>query len=347
MKIMKLKYEFLIFLLLIIGAGFVACEKDIEFKGKIGNPKPVLNGLLTPDSVVTVQLTQTRFVLSPSDSFEAISDAQVSLYVNGVLKEQLTHFGNGKYKGTYYPQPGDDIKIEASGNGFENLFAQTVIPMNSGIVVADSIVTINKEEAPYDDNRVLKTETRNLQFKLILTDAAGEDNYYYIKGKRSTRINRTGQIIDFPIDIKLNESLKNSTTDTEDFFDEIFGDDYDSGDIDNLFSDRFVDGKEIVFDFSFHDIIDSYALAEGEEIDYDNRAKFTVKYEIEIGEISKDFYHCMISADKAVNAEDFGPFAEPMMIYSNIQNGVGILGSYNTYRFTSEFESYTMSGFWG
>ena len=58
-------------------------------------------------------------------------------------------------------------------------------------------------------------------------------------------------------------------------------------------------------------------------------------------DLSKDFYQYMISAQKALNAEDAGFLAEPVMIHSNVENGIGILGSYNTYRFTTEVESYS------
>lgn len=338
---MKQLYHLYAFFVLIIAGSFISCEKDIDFKGKVSNHKIVLNSLLTPDSVVSVQLTQSRFVIGEMAPYNLIADAEVSLFVNGVFKETLLYAENGNYKGSYYPQPDDEIKIEVAHNNFDKLFAQTVIPGNPDIAVTDSILTIYKEERDYPDlpNSVLKNTFYNMQIQLALTDVANEENYYYIKGKIYNLNQNTGQLLEWPLSIELSEVLKKNKFDNEDFFQEIFGD--DNNEVDNLFHDRFIDGNDIVFDFSFQGLIDSHVVTNGEEWDNEGRNKYTTGYMIEIGEISKDFYQYMISAQKALNAEDAGFLAEPVMIHSNVENGIGILGSYNTYRFTTEVESYS------
>lgn len=339
MKQIHTLYAFLLFTL--VGC-LVACEKDIDFKGSISAPKMVLNSLLTPDSVASVQLSQSRFVLGEETPYKRISNAEVSMFVNGTFKEKLLHTGDGNYKGIYYPKSSDDIKIEVTKGGYDYVFAETIIPNIPNVAVTDSILTINKviEDYPYEPNSVIETTSYDLKFNLTLTDAANEENYYYIKGKRYYRNQVTGQVIEDPLDIELSEVLKKNKFDNEDFFQDIFGDD-DIGDIDNLFHDRFIDGKDIVFDFSFQGLIDSHVVTNGEEWDDSRRNKFTIGYMIEIGEISKDYYDYMVSAQRALNAEEGGFLTEPVKIHSNINNGIGILGSYNTYRFTSELESYS------
>ena len=97
-------------LLLFIFTGcLLSCEKDIAFKGTITDPLLVLNSLLTPASVVSVHLSQSRFILGDIKPFTPISDANVSLFVNGSLKEQLTHDANGQYMGTYLPKASDEV----------------------------------------------------------------------------------------------------------------------------------------------------------------------------------------------------------------------------------------------
>ena len=60
-------------LLFIFAGSFISCEKDIEFKGKVTDPLLVMNALLTPESVVSVQLSQSRFVLGEITPFNPIS----------------------------------------------------------------------------------------------------------------------------------------------------------------------------------------------------------------------------------------------------------------------------------
>ncbi|WP_019539187.1 DUF4249 domain-containing protein [Proteiniphilum acetatigenes] len=339
---MKRAYKSFTLLLFIFTSCFISCEKDIEFKGKITDPLVVVNALLTPDSVVSVHLSQSRFVLGEIAPFNHISNATVSVFVNDDLKEQLLHSENGIYRGTYLPKAGDNIKIEVIAEGLSRVTSQTRIPKKPGVVVNDSTVTVQEEEYsnPYQPNTVTKTTSRNMQVQLKLTDAANEENYYFIKA--SQYFSDNGMLVtERTVELKLSEVLKNNITDNGNIFEGIFGDEGESDRTDNLFSDLFVDGKDILFDFSLSDILESATYVNGEKINdgSNSRGELTVEYIIEIGEISKDMYQYLISGNKALNAEDYGPFTEPVQVYSNIENGVGILGAYSTCRFSSRFKS--------
>ena len=74
------------------------------------------------------------------------------------------------------------------------------------------------------------------------------------------------------------------------------------------------------------------------KVENDRDEEGTVEYLIEIGEISKDMYKYVISGNKAENEKD-DPFTEPVQVHSNVENGIGILGSYTTYRFVSRFHT--------
>ncbi|WP_298650665.1 DUF4249 domain-containing protein [uncultured Proteiniphilum sp.] len=332
-----------IYLLLFILTGcFISCEKDIQFKGTVTDPLLVLNSILTPDSVVSVHLSQSRFILGESAPLNPISGATVSVFVNGGLKEQLTYDANGIYTGTYFPRPGDEIKIEVIADGYDQVKSQTVIPGKPGVVVTDSTVTVREEEysSPYQPNTVHKTTTRNMQVQLKLTDAVNEENYYFIKVSQNY-YRKDELLLVWPIELKLSEVLKNNITDNGNIFQELFGDEGNADRVDNLFSDLFVNGKDILFDFSFYDTLESATYVNGEKIKdgNNNEEELTVEYIVEIGEISRDLYQYVISGNQAVNAEDYGPFSEPVRVHTNIENGIGILGAYNTYRFISRFQT--------
>lgn len=333
-----MKQNIFILLLFILTGCFISCEKDIEFKGAVTDPLLVLNSILTPDSVVSVHLSQSRFVLGESAPLKLVSDAAVSAFVNGVLKEQLTYGANGIYRGTFFPKPGDEIKIEVTAKGFGRIKSQTVIPKKPGIAVTDSTVTVREGEYTVSNqpNTVNKSTTRSMQVQLKLTDAANEENHYFIKV--SQNYYREGQLVmTLPIEVKLSEVLKNNIAGNMN----IFGDEGRMDRTDNLFSDLFVNGKEILFDFSFHDTLESATYVDGKKTDggKGEQEELTVEYIIEIGEMTKDLYQYVISGNKAVNAEDYGPFTEPVRVHTNIENGIGILGAYNTYRFVSRFQT--------
>jgi len=339
---MKRIVKLYLLLLFIFAGSFISCEKEIEFKGKVTDPLLVMNALLTPDSVVSLYLSQSRFLLGEMTPFKPISNAAISLFVNNDLKEQLMYTEDGIYEGIYFPKPGDEIKIEVTADRFNKLTSRTVIPGKPHVVVNDSTVTIREEEYknPYHPNTVTKFTSRDMQLQLKLTDKVNEENYYYLK--TTQYISDNGMLIsEGVIDIKLSEVLKNNITDSGNLFQDIFGDEGETDKSDNLFSDLFVDGKDILFDFSLYDILESVTYVNGEMVDDGNSygKEMTVEYVIEIGEISKDMYQYLISGNKALNAENYGPFTEPVMVHTNIENGLGILGAYNTYRFSSRFQS--------
>ncbi|MDD2475190.1 MAG: DUF4249 domain-containing protein [Dysgonamonadaceae bacterium] len=319
---------------------FISCEKTIEFKGAISDPLLVMNGVLTPDSVVSIHLSQSRFILGDVAPFTHISDATVSLFVNGSLKEQLTYDSEGIYRGTYFPKAGDEIKIEVIASGHKAIKSQTVIPHPLNIV-SDSTVTIRDEEytSPGPQNIVFINKVRSMQLQLKLTDNINEENYYYIKAIQNF-YRKDELVMNRMIELNLSEMLKNNSMDTDNIFEEIFGEGGSTYLTDNLFSDFYVNGKEILFDFSLSDPVETIKYVNGEIANNENDEELeaTLEYIIEVGEFSKDMYQYVISGNKAANAEDAG-FSEPVQVHSNIENGIGILGAYNSYRFVSRFET--------
>lgn len=335
-----MKKHIIILFLLICAGCFISCEKEVDFKGKITEPLLVMNSVLTPDLVVSIHLSQSRFILGDLKPITDISGAKVSLFVNGDEKEQLTYKTNGIYMGTYLPKPGDKIKIEAVAEGFDPISSQTVIPQSPNIVVSDSIFSIIETEYsnPMQPNTVNIYKFRNLQLQLKLTDAHDEENYYFIKGTQNYY--QSGKLVrNRVLEIELSEVLKNNITDSGNILEDIIGDGGFADRTENLFTDLYVNGKDIFFDLSFEEYIGYDTYVNGEKIENSTNTKKdeTVEYIIEIGEISKDMYQYIVSGNKATNTED-GGFSEPVQVHTNIENGIGILGAYNTYRFVSRFE---------
>ncbi|MDD2612568.1 MAG: DUF4249 family protein [Bacteroidales bacterium] len=270
-----------------------------------------------------------------------ISGASVSLFVDDDFKEKLSYGTNGVYTGTYLPKPGDEIKIEVIAGCFDPIRSHTVIPEEPGIVVNDSTVIVREVEhnVPNNNNTVNKTTYRSMQVQLKLTDAANQENYYFIKALK--KYYRKPEIeTEKILELKLSEVLKKNFIDNGNFLKEIVGDEGKTERVDNLFSDHFVNGKDILFDFSYCDTLESVTYFNSEITDTGNGEEkaLTVEYIIEIGEISKDLYQYVISGNKMLNSKDT-PFSEPVLIHTNIENGIGILGAYNTYRFVSRFQT--------
>ena len=83
-------------ILFILAIFLLSCSKEIDFKNNNVENKLVLNGLISPESLIWVHLSRTTSIVS--NEIQAIENATVSLYCNGRYFETLPYYKNGIYK---------------------------------------------------------------------------------------------------------------------------------------------------------------------------------------------------------------------------------------------------------
>ena len=93
-----------------------------------------------------------------------------------------------------------------------------------------------------------------------------------------------------------------------------------------MFSDELINGKEYELKFSDFNALNHVSYQE----DRQNRPNpEKVVYLIHLQEVSSDYYLFVKSMD-AANKTGGNPFVEPVQVLSNIENGIGLLGSYTS-----------------
>jgi hypothetical protein len=122
-----------LFVFFILSTLLFSCSKEIEFDGQDFEKKLVLNGLICPDSLITIHLSRTNTILS--DEIQVIENAIVSLYCNGKYIETLSYFKNGIYKSqSVFPQPDSIYTITAEAEGYPIISSTDTIPRIPGII---------------------------------------------------------------------------------------------------------------------------------------------------------------------------------------------------------------------
>lgn len=309
---------------------FTSCSKEIEYKGNIKPPILVLNGYLTPDSTVKVNVSKTRFLFTTTFDKELnIETASVKLYANDNYVEQLTHTIDGTYTGHYKPQIADKIKIKVSAEGFESIEATTQIPNAPNVSLMDTIEILKQVKNAYENTVYNRKEIR---IRLKLNDENSE-NYYYCKFFEflSVKEGETNdyRYIEYPVKaIAFLEipQLNNNNTEMIEFTDV----EKNSHRLQNVFDDQQFNGKEIKLNFFVQkDIsIDTYD-ASNQLISHENLNNQHSSYTIQTAQMSKEMYLFLFSSEKARQIST-SPFAEGVQVYSNVKNGTGILASYTT-----------------
>ena len=90
----------------------VSCETVLFIELEESDKLIVLNGALSKDSIVSVQISRSRHILDNA-SLVPLEAATVNLYRGGAMLEQMNHTGNGYFNSTSIrPGVGEGYMIE-------------------------------------------------------------------------------------------------------------------------------------------------------------------------------------------------------------------------------------------
>lgn len=307
--------------------------KEIEFKGSKTEPMITLNGLLVADSTVSVNLSVTRFFLDDSQSFRNIYDADVTL-VSGSKAVQLKYISDGNYSADYFPQAGEEIELKVDVPGFDLVNSVAVIPEKptvGEISVEES--TSEQELIIYDDYgtgfiEIGVSVNYDLKFSIPITDNGKEQNYYrlvvlkeeyYAEGSNRTYLSHFTD----PVFV---------TSSTEDIIG--ISSEYNRY---NIFTDLLFNGSTYYLNFSSSYLKEMNIFPQYEEYAERYHIPDRVIYYIQVQHLTYDYYMYLKTRSASYDS-DGNPFMEPIQIFSNIENGTGILGGAAVTKRIVEFE---------
>ena len=296
-----------------------SCEKEIEFKGGRVEPLLVLNGLLMPDSVVSIHLSESRFFLSSENEFKPVGNATVKLWKNGEAIATFSEHENGYYIAPYRSKTGDRLRITASAPGLHPVECSTEILPAPEILSAE----ITKIQDELFDHEV----------SLTLRDPAALANYY--------RLNLYLKIYfseEYFIYMPAHFHSDDAPFSTTEFPMGDFGNRY------HIFTDAVFNGIEYPLKLQ---VVARYDSKGDNEVDgsdskkndpRDNIEPVNMELYVDLQHITKDYYLYLKSRSSARGNDFGGMFSEPTQIFNNIQGGIGILGSYAStiYKFPLE-----------
>jgi hypothetical protein len=299
----------------------VSCEKEIEFDGDIVEPLVVVNSFLSTDSVVKAHISKSKFFLSNKTFFDSITNATVSIFVNGTLKENLTHRQFGLYQGTYIPKQGDSVRMVVKVPQYEgDVVSSTLIQNKSTILSVDTSLTFKFLDSVYYEKDVVgHIYYYDCDIRLRIRDNANETNFYRLVAKKRYQAmpGFSDWNQEYFISFKL-EGFENQSGNLVDFLS-----DSENWQDEHLIPDEMFNGKELLL--KFRTDFSTIKLKPGyENLDFLREGNESIK--INLQTISKDLYLYLKSRRASENMAD-GFFAEPVQIFNNIRNGLGILGA--------------------
>ena len=348
------------FTFLILGLITSSCERDLDFDTPSEESKGimVINAVAVSGSPLTVFLNKTFPVgktprLTAPDYDEAIFfkddiatdyvssiyydntaiiDAQVEATVNGQQTYTLTLNKDKEYVCDYVAQAGDHITVSASADG-QVVQAETIVPAKPKIEVLTHEVL---DQNPYQDRNGLFGGTDTIvRLTCRITDLGGEQ--YYRLRIRSEKADHYDIMTSF--DMEKREPIY--TTMVYYYMQDVYFSE------DELFKDIRLTTSMGGWNTNFSTVFDNSLIKNGNytiTIDSPKASNtsgylraltvplssdgidFRPRVMVELQAISPELYKYMKSLQLyQVSSND--TYSEPVQIYSNVQNGWGILGA--------------------
>lgn len=288
--------------ILVLSLCIYACETVVQLDVPHKENQLVVNSFFHPDSTFGLSLSQSQFVLD-SGEFEKVTGA-TAILMDGQDNKLTTmqEHESGIYLSDLKPKPGNTYRIKVSKSGFTSASATDKVPEDSA--------RMTKYQVKRNPN-----SPRSIRLSIWIDDSENKD-YYQLYGMEKVTL--------------FGEEIDTTTYEEEMFFasdDPIFGDQSNTGRI-FFFDDALFNGKthKINLDTS---VGSTQCTPEADICDQE------VEVTLYIRKISEAYFKYLRTSDLQNDLSD-NPFAEPVPVFDNIENGLGIFGGYRVSEYPIE-----------
>ena len=274
-----------------------ACEQIIEPDLPEHTPRLVLQAFFTPDSTWAAFVGRSAGILESLPERGPVADATVELLAGDRVIDRLEFLWRDRVyaleKNTL--QAGESYSLRVSAPGFATIQATDAIPRPVPTAIASHLTnTSTRSESAIKGD---------LSIKLEIQDPPGETYYYQIRAFvffRSERYEGSFSTQDPSIiaDNAADEPFNEGFSGTAPFF------------------------KDTLFDGQTHEI----------ELSSNYNAPEQTSFYIQVLHVSETYYEYLKSA-RLHESTQSNPFAEPVSVYSNVENGYGIFAGYSSQTF--------------
>lgn len=298
----------------------VSCETYQNLDNTPSDPKMVIFGEISPSSSIAVKIDQS---ISALDEFDkdgdsignSVTDADVSLFENGnfISKLQFKSYYNGNgYFSDYVPKIGYSYRIEVTHDDYLNVQTETDIRQTNGkLDGAVNYITEINSDGTYQEGFV----------RTKIVDPPGQ-NFYELKLMQTSYdiIQNNGNPTYEKKLVYLTNNFMPIPLSNGTIYDEYSGLKTQRF----LISDESFDGKSFIFEIPYgYYRYDANLIRRELEIEPDTALR------VELREISYELYTYIRSIEYHMGTSG-NNFIEPVRIYSNVHNGYGVFGAYNS-----------------
>lgn len=305
----------------------VGCELQIDIEDDLNyEAQLVVSSVIQPNDNIVVYVGKSQFILDES-TFEEVSQLQVQdvtlrMYEDGALLNATfdpgilfpTTGGFIEYRFPFQAKAGSTYRLEVEETGFPMAFAEET--------VLEEPATATTQNVDYAINQDQFLPRLDARFDLIIADGPGDD-YYEVIADLSYDVpyrivTDTGQFVttDSLEEKRFRSRMETNSLVIEDYFENRI-----------IFNDQLFEGSNFTINLTTTEFIQEIELIDdGVELDVNYDPNFRLF--ITVNRLSASYYSYITTAGLQESLSG-DPFAEPVQVYSNIENGLGYFGSYH------------------
>ncbi len=314
-----------------------SCTKELEFDDSSVTQNLVLNSIITPDSLFSVELSETKSIAGTNTCYHPVNGATIMLYVDDTEKgsltfKRVTSDSVAVYTyDSYYPQNDKTYRLEVSNTAYDDASCETSIPKPVTIMSLDTISNDNSYEMTYEVTFKDSADVSNY-YRILIRETKG---YITSKWNEETQTEDTSIVVYSSLESNYLESDDPVFSGTESADDYLLDTEADENEF-NIFSDELIDGQTYTLDFTRYGYY------------FDNSNTETDKGEfycltVLLQSISYDEYMYLNTfANDEWNEGSY--LSEPIQVYSNLDTGTGIFAGFSTDSATIIKGTYPMDG---
>lgn len=271
----------------------VNCELVVDANVPKIKPRLVINGVVNSDSLLTVSITQSRYVLDNQAFFTPVENAEVKVTDEHGVQYDLLHWTGEWYRASVRPASGIRYTLNVSAPDFDPVVASARMPKMVAIL-----------DAKIDSSEVVHGAVNpRIPVEVTFQDQELEENYYEIR-------------------IIQRVARKYATSDGQVREDTIFAvrpllaPGGNQEDRTSIFDDTLFNGR-------------TYTFKSEVSLQYYFPGGTVLETHLTLISISPEYYRYLTTRNLQRDT-DGDPFAQPVLVFSNIENGMGIFGGYTS-----------------
>jgi len=279
-----------------------ACTKQVDYLLEDSESIPIIQSIMSPDRLITVYVAQSVGALD--NGFNFIADATVLLYREDVFVDTLKFNSDNKYYSNVYPVAGKKYKVVVEMPDGKKLWGETTIPLKP--IACNPVFTPNLiyfEQAWFG------------KLELQINDTSFYPNYYelLVFGFDTVHGHNYYQRLNF---YEMDQVVINEG-------------DWGFNPRTIFFSDELFNGKK--YDFNCMPSHGISTSTTGDSLVYCERLRTSLRntsysYYKYRKSYTRHIYNSGIQTDGLLNLISTG---NPVDMYSNVNGGLGVVGSYN------------------